>query len=262
MDEMYYNGRTYVHGTGIDRLDLAGAAGRIVSQLSHTVVSPCAVFTPNAEMIWRCANDTKLNALINSGDINVPDGIGTVWAAKRLGSPLPGRVPGIELGEAVLSQCAANGIRVYLLGGRQGVAATAAARLSERYAGLNIAGTHHGYFDLNGEPNDSVIEDINAAAPELLIVCLGFPRQEEWILRNRGRLHGVRVIMALGGSLDVWAGEVRRAPAPVRAAGLEWMWRVMSEPSRIRRAAALPAFVVMTLRGGRNARRAAQYIVK
>ncbi len=247
------DGSISIHGVRIDRVTLSGAAERITEILRQNKTDcPFTVFTPNAEIIYRCANDSRLSSLINSGSLNVPDGSGTVWAARRLGTPLPGRVPGIELAEKVLENCSAAGVRIYLLGGKPGVAETASFRLAARFPGLLICGTHHGYFKTSGAENAGVIESINAAAPDLLIVCLGFPRQEEWITANRTTLPVVRVMMALGGSLDVWSGTVRRAPVLFRKAGLEWLWRIVKNPTRLKRAAALPAFVLLTLRNKRK----------
>lgn len=241
-----------LHGVRLDMLDMAGALERVNTALAGE--GRVAVFTPNAEMIYRSAAERRLAGILNRGDINVADGVGAVWAARRLCTPLPGRVPGIELGEAVIANCAAGGVPVYLLGGARGVAERAALRLEAKHPGLKVAGTHHGYFNYFSSENAAVLRDINDKSPELLIVCFGFPRQEEWIVRNRENLPSVKVLMGLGGSLDVWADNVRRAPVIFRRAGLEWLWRIVRSPSRLGRAAALPAFVFMTLREKRRRR--------
>ena len=258
MEEMYYGERVYIHGVVIDKLTNATAAARIDTLLSLPSPSPGAVFTPNAEMIYRAASDPGIAATLNAGDLNVPDGVGTVWASRMLGTPLPQRVAGIELGQAAIASAARQGLSVYLLGGKPGVADRASVRLMQKHPDLVIAGTHHGYFDISGEQNQEVIDSIRAASPDLLIVCLGFPRQEHWILANRHQLEGVRLAMALGGSLDVWSGDVRRAPALVRRTGLEWLWRVASSPARLKRAAALPSFVKLTLSASVRRRRRAR----
>ncbi len=246
-----------IHGVRLDRVDLSGAALHIAGLLRQngTPRTPYTVFTPNAEIIYRCSKDIRLCSLINSGSLNVPDGIGAFWASKKLGSPLPCRVPGIELAETVFEMCRPDGIRVFLLGGKPGVAEKASSRLASRFPGLVICGARHGYFSLTGEENASILNDINTASPDLLIVCLGFPRQEEWTAASRSSLAGVKVIMALGGSIDVWSGNVRRAPSLLRAAGLEWFWRIARNPSRLKRSAALPAFVLLTLREKRRLKR-------
>ncbi len=247
-----------IHGVRLNRLGRASAVERVEKALlseGDKSALPLTVFTPNAEIIYRCTKDERLLSLINTGSLNVPDGAGVVWAAQVLGTPIPGRIPGIELAEDILSRCARYRLPVYLLGGKIGVAEQAAAGLALRFPGIVVTGTHHGYFDPRGSENDNIIERINAAAPSLLIVCLGFPRQEEWTSNNRSALPGVRVMMALGGSLDVWSGRVRRAPRIFRGARLEWLWRICRHPSRLGRAAALPAFVRLTVREGRKSKK-------
>jgi N-acetylglucosaminyldiphosphoundecaprenol N-acetyl-beta-D-mannosaminyltransferase len=239
----------YIHGVRLERSDMAGALEFVCGRLREEGAGlPLAVFTPNAEIIYRCSSERRLCELINSSDISLPDGIGVVWAARLLGSPLPERIPGIELGEAVLGRCAVEGIGVFLLGGRPKVAETAARRLAMRFPGLKVLGTHHGYFDMSGPDNQEIVRQIAELKPGVVVVCLGFPRQEEWIISNRAALPGVRVMMALGGSLDVWSGRVRRAPGLFRSVGLEWLWRVTTRPTRLFRTAFLLAFACRTLR--------------
>lgn len=245
MDEM-----CHILSVRLDAVGRDGALARIERALTTPDVPPLAVFTVNPEMLYRSTHDADVRRLLNAGDLNVADGIGTVWAARRLGTSLPERIPGIELGEAALKSAARLGIGVFILGGceQARVAQLAAEAMSARIPGLNVCGTHHGYFDPDGAENDAVIAAVNDSGAGLLIVCLGSPRQERWLLQNRSRLPGIRVAMALGGSVDVWAGRVRRAPRQVRQAGLEWLWRLVMQPSRLRRAAALPAFACLTLR--------------
>lgn len=260
MDEMYYGGQVTVLSVRIDRVSRVEAVARLERALTHRSIRPEAVFTINPEMLYRSTLEPEVNSLLNSGDLNVADGVGTVWAARRLGTPLPERLPGIELGEAALSLAARYGVGAYLLGGRQQppVAHMAAASLRERFPGLIVSGTHHGYFDMQSEENGAVIEEINASGAGLLIVCLGSPNQERWIISNRHRLTSVRLVMALGGSIDVWAGCVRRAPEPVRRVGFEWLWRIASDPARLHRAAALPAFVRLAMRESRQRKKLAR----
>ncbi len=257
MQEMSSPPAVHLFSVRLDALRREAAEARIAHALTDPPAAPLAVFTINPEMLYRSTREPEVRRLLGGGDLNVADGVGTVWAARRLGSPLPERIPGIELGEAALRCAAKLGVGVFLLGGREqpSVAQSAAAALTGRMPGLDIRGTHHGYFDPDGEGNDAVVRAINASGAGLLIVCLGSPRQERWIIQNRHRLPGIRVAMALGGSIDVWAGCVRRAPRQVRRAGLEWLWRIVTEPSRLRRAAALPAFAVLTLREGHRLHR-------
>ncbi|MDK2785305.1 MAG: N-acetylglucosaminyldiphosphoundecaprenol N-acetyl-beta-D-mannosaminyltransferase [Bacillota bacterium] len=202
------------------------------------------IFTPNAEIIARAQVDPELRAALAGADLTVPDGIGVVWASRFLGTPVPERVPGIELLEAVLGLAARQGYRVFFLGGRPGVAEEAAARLSARWPGLQVTGTHHGYFGPDEE--EKVLENIRAAAPDILVVALGAPKQELWLTRHKEELT-VRVALGVGGSLDVLAGRVKRAPQLFRRLGLEWLYRILRQPERWRRAVFLPRFVLAVL---------------
>ena len=256
MHKLQPNSRIYIHGVAINPINRDNAEKFIADQLKKDGGDlPCAVFTPNAEMVVRAAADAHLAEILNSGDLNTPDGVGIIWAAKRLGTPLSERIAGIELGERAIAHCAEHGYRVFLLGGVRGVAEDAAEKLSKKHPDLCICGKHHGYFDPSSEENERLIKIILQAAPDLLIVCLGFPRQESWIMSNRYRLTSVKVMMALGGSLDVWSGRVRRAPRIIQRMRLEWLWRLLREPSRLPRAAALPSFVNLTLRAARAKKR-------
>lgn len=254
MAQIWQEGRVYIHGVGVDRLSFEQAVAKIKQRLTcSNVKPPSSVFTPNAEMIYRATTDSSLAELLNSGDVNTADGVGTVWASHRLGTPLPERVAGIELGEAALKIAAECGLGVFLLGGKPGIADRAATLLKQRLPSLIISGTHHGYFEDGSAEEAALRSRIRESGAHLLIVCLGFPRQERWIADNKSELGKVRVAMALGGSLDVWAGEVRRAPEFIRHMHLEWMWRIMRDPRRWRRAATLPRFVILTVKNRKKA---------
>lgn len=193
------------------------------------------IFTPNAEILYRASKDEELTDLLNSADMLLPDGIGVILASRMIGSPLPCRITGIDTAEYVLQLAASKGLSVFLLGGAQGVAVKAKTALEKRIDGLCICGTHHGYFDLSGKGNEEVIKKIIDARPDILFVCLGFPRQEKWIAENTHRLPFLRLSMGLGGSLDVWSGNVRRAPKAVQRMGLEWLFRSLSSSKRMLR---------------------------
>ena len=201
--------------------------------------TPRAVFTPNAVMLDACRRDPSLVALLNRATLSLPDGSGVLLAAKRAGTPLAERVSGIAFGEALMQKAAEINARVFLLGGKPGVAARAAYRLRQRISNLRICGPHHGYFQKHGTENDAVVEMIHAARPDILLVCFGFPLQEEWICNNLPKFPFLRVVAGLGGSLDVWSGDLRRAPRLIRVLGLEWAWRVLPDPKRWRQFPAL-----------------------
>lgn len=205
-----------------------------------------AVFTPNSEIVQLCIDDATLYDVINSAEIIVPDGIGIVKAAKLLGLPITERVPGIELGERILS-LADDSLPIFLLGGKPGIAESAAKNLTAKYPSLVICGTHDGYFKKEGTENNAVIEEINESHAKVLFVCLGAPTQEKWIRDNRKSLSDVQLLLGLGGSLDVFSGNVKRAPAFFCKTGLEWLYRLIKEPRRIGRMMKLPKFYFGTL---------------
>ena len=206
----------------------------------------CTVFTPNAEIVQLCVEQPAYYALYNSGDLVVPDGAGVVKAARILGRPLKGKVAGVELGEAMLAACARRGDGVYFLGAKPGVAEEAARRMTEKYPGLRVVGTHDGYFKKSGEESDAAVAAVNASGAKLLFVCLGVPVQEQWAADNKAAFTSVRVCMCLGGSLDVYAGTVQRAPKFFVDHSLEWFYRLVKEPKRLSRMMKLPKFIFGT----------------
>ncbi len=235
-----------VRGVIFDNVNMEEAASFLGEKLEESE-GISAVYTPNAEIVQLCIEKNEFCELINSAELIVPDGIGVIKAAKILGTPLKERVPGVELGEKMIEYASKNSIPVYFLGGKPGVASLAARNMSERYRGLNVCGTGDGYFKKEGEESDAVIEHILTSGAKLLFVCLGVPVQEKWIFDNKARLgETVRVCMALGGSLDVYSGTVKRAPKFFCQTGLEWFYRLMKQPQRIGRMMKLPKFLLGT----------------
>jgi N-acetylglucosaminyldiphosphoundecaprenol N-acetyl-beta-D-mannosaminyltransferase len=241
--------RVVVLGVPFDRVDRVGAVRRAAELASsggfHLVV------TANPELVVAARASPELMEVVRSASLVVADGIGVVWASRRLGDPLPERVAGVELMEALCGWAALEGRPVFLLGGRPGVAEAAATNLVRRFPGLQVAGTHHGYFT---GADAEVAGRVARSGAHLLFCGLGSPTQELWLWRHRGRL-GVRLAMGVGGSLDVLAGQARRAPEWVRRAHLEWLYRLAREPWRWRRQLALPRFAwaVLRSRPGREA---------
>ena len=194
------------------------------------------IVTPNAEITYRASRDPAFCIILNRATLVLPDGVGVTAAARLFGVRLC-RFPGIDFAEALLAAAPPEGYRVFLLGARDGVAKRAAAALARRYPSVQIVGVHHGYF--RAEEDAAVRAQIAAAAPDILFVCLGSPRQEEWMAA-----HPLPCIaIGLGGALDVWSGSVRRAPRLFRQLGLEWLFRLLSEPRRWRRVLLLPRFL-------------------
>ena len=209
------------------------------------------VVTPNPEFILAAEKDADFRQVLNSADLVIPDGIGVVYSAKILGTPLKERVPGIEFAADMLAKLDQMGGRLYLLGAKPGVAQEAGRRILERHPNIVLCGTHDGYF----KDEEAVLLEVAAARPDLLFVCLGAPKQEKWMARW-GRHTGARLAIGLGGALDVFAGNVERAPESWRKLGLEWAYRLKKEPQRVGRMAKLPLVLVKSagarLRGRRD----------
>jgi N-acetylglucosaminyldiphosphoundecaprenol N-acetyl-beta-D-mannosaminyltransferase len=206
-------------------------SAHFAAHLTHGDV-PLRVFTPNATIAAAALHDASLHALLCRADLLLPDGRGVLIASRLAKTPLQHRLPGIEVAEALLPLCAALRAPVYFLGAAPGIARHAAAAWKERLPDLMLAGTHHGYLTPDQSPR--IVQEIRDSGARVLFVCLGFPQQERWICEHLSELKDVRIAMGLGGSFDVWAGKVRRAPLPVRKAGLEWLWRTAQRPTRIR----------------------------
>ncbi len=197
------------------------------------------VVTPNPEFLLAAEKDPEFRKILNGADLVLPDGIGVVYSAKILGRPLQERVPGIEFAADMLSCLSQRGGRLYLLGAKPGVAEEAGRRIVEQYPGILLCGTHDGYF----KDEQEVLLEAAAARPDLLFVCLGAPKQEKWMARW-GAHTGARLAIGLGGCLDVFAGNVERAPERWQKMGLEWAYRLKKEPKRIGRMARLPLVLV------------------
>src|SRR5574344_270466 len=192
-------------GVGFDCVTMSEALARGEERLcgegTHYVV------TPNPEIVETCRKNAEANRAVNGAALVLPDGIGVIYGAKMLGTPLKERVPGIEFGTAMLERCAALGKTVYLLGAKPGVAEAAAENLKKKLPGLQIAGTHDGYF----KDDAAVAGEIRASGADMALVCLGAPKQELF-MADYGKATGCRLLMGLGGSLDICAGVAQRAP--------------------------------------------------
>ena len=197
------------------------------------------IITLNAEGIYIAQKDAVFRAIINNAALVTADGIGVLWAAKKLGSPLPERVTGIDLLQEACRLAADQGWRIYLLGAAKGIVDQAAVKFQASYPGLQIVGTHHGYF--RGQ-EAAIIKKINQAQPNLLLVAMGMPFQEKFISSHLAELNAA-VAIGVGGSFDVIAGNIKRAPRLMQRLGLEWFWRLLLQPSRLPRILVLPKFM-------------------
>ena len=228
--------RIDVMGVGFDSLTIDEAVARAKTLMEERRAA--YVVTPNPEIVMACRENPEAMQAVQQADLVLPDGIGVIYGARILGTPLKEKLPGIDFIQALMSDMAREGKSVFLLGAKPGVAETAAERLRERYPGLCIVGTQDGYF----RDSAPVVEAVNAARPDLLLVCLGAPKQELWMQRFQEQLQ-VGLMAGLGGSLDVFAGNVKRAPKAFQKLGLEWFYRLLKEPRRIGRMMKLPKFL-------------------
>ena len=227
--------RTDVLGVGFDNVTKAEAVERALELIDAR--EGRYVVTPNPEIVMLAKENPALKEALAGADIVLPDGAGIVKGAAILGRPMKEKVPGIDFACGVMARLAERGGSVYLFGAKPGVAEAAAETLRTKFPGLVISGTSDGYFSDDGP----IIEKIKDAAPDFLLVCLGAPKQELWIAKMSGKLP-VGLMVGLGGSLDVFAGTVKRAPEAWQKLDLEWLYRLLKEPRRIGRMMKLPLF--------------------
>lgn len=201
------------------------------------------VVTPNSEIAYECIKDGAFREIINSADLIVPDGAGVVLASKILRRPLKQKVAGVELAAALLRELAKRQKKLFLLGAKPGVAEMAAEEMKRLAPGLNVCGCLHGYF----ESDEEAFSAINTADPDVLFVCLGSPKQEQWMYGNADRIVPC-TMLGLGGSLDVFAGVAKRAPEIMVRLNLEWLYRLYKQPSRFMRMMRLPKYLLVALR--------------
>lgn len=237
--------KTEVLGVLFDNLTRQEAAQRGAQLLAEDKFH--YVVTPNPEFILAAEKDEEFRAVLNGADLVLPDGIGVVYSAKIQGTPLKERVPGIEFAADMLTCLNERHGRLFLLGAKPGVADKAAQALKESFPQLAICGTHHGYFK-DAAP---VVEAIREARADVVFVCLGAPKQEQWMAQY-GPDTGAHLMVGLGGVLDVYAGNVKRAPEVWQKLGLEWCYRLVHQPSRLGRMAKLPLFLVDAKRESRR----------
>lgn len=226
-------------GVKVNSLTMAQAVEAVQQFIAEKRVA--LVATANAEMLMRATQDEELKDILNQADLVVPDGAGTVWAAGHLGEPMPERVAGFDLAQELMREAPSRGDRVYFFGSAPGVADKAKAKAEELYPGIQVVGVRNGFFSEADEPQ--IIADIRAAKPDILLAALGVPKQEKWLKKHMQELQ-VPVSIGVGGTLDVMAGVMERAPLWMQKAKLEWLFRGLKQPSRAGRLLALPKFVL------------------
>ncbi|WP_313341277.1 WecB/TagA/CpsF family glycosyltransferase [Sedimentibacter sp.] len=215
------------------------------------------IYTPNTEFVMMCYKDEEFMDLINKSHINVPDGIGLIYASKIKKHPLKEKVAGYDLSVNMLKLANDNNLKLFVVGGKPGVAEEAMENVHKKYPNINVAGSQHGYFKgthlgKNGDDEELIVLDkINKAEPDILFVGFGAKKQEQWIEYNRDKINA-KIIIGNGGTLDGLAGKVKRAPDIFIKLGLEWLYRLIKEPKRIKRQILLPMFIVKVILGGKD----------
>jgi N-acetylglucosaminyldiphosphoundecaprenol N-acetyl-beta-D-mannosaminyltransferase len=235
--------RIEVLGVPVDCVDMRGALEAVDAMMAAS--SPQTIVAVNPEKVIRAQTDANLLQQLRSAGLLIPDGIGVVAAAAILGLGKLSRVPGSELMPAICERAAQKGYRIFLYGASPQVNAKTKQVLEHNYRGIKIVGNQHGYVSDAGMA--ALLGDINASGAQILFVALGSPRQELWMEQHLSAV-GVKVCQGVGGTFDVIAGRVRRAPAIFLKWHLEWFYRLAVQPSRILRQTALPRFVLQVLR--------------
>lgn len=206
-----------------------------------------AIYTPNPEIVMAALEDETLKRRLNEGSLVIPDGIGVVIGSRIIKKPLKERVAGYDFVQLLFDQLKNSDKTVYFFGSKEGTAELAARKMMEKYKGLKIVGVHHGYI----QDTTKVVEAINQAKPDLVLVGLGAPRQEAWISEHMQNLN-VKVLIGVGGSMDVMSGLVKRAPKIFIRLHLEWFHRLITQPTRFVRMLRLPQFLIKMITDGKK----------
>ena len=226
-------------GVPVDAITMGEAVARIDGFIEKR--TPVLVATANAEMLMRATHDGALRRILQGAAMVTPDGAGTVWAAHHLGYAMPERVAGYDMVQELMREAPAKHRRIFFFGSAPGVADKAKKKAEQLYPGIEIVGTRNGFFTAADEP--AIIEEIKAAHPDILLAALGVPKQEKWLAKHLSEL-SVPVAIGVGGTFDVMAGVMKRAPRWMQRAKLEWLFRGMMQPQRAGRLLALPRFVL------------------
>lgn len=241
-----------IFGVRIDNTTLLDVTNLLRKYLKSQRLN--VIYTPNTEIVMAAKDDNTLKNLLNRADLVIPDGIGLIYGSKIKKKPLKERVTGFDTSMKLLEIADENSYSIFLLGGKDGISKIASEKIQKDYPNIRIAGYQHGYFKgshinlIDSEEEIKILHTINEANPDIIFVGLGFPMQEKWIDANRNRLNG-RVIIGNGGVIDILAGTVNRAPKIYQDLGLEWFYRLIKNPSRIKRQMAIPKFILQILFG-------------
>ena len=196
------------------------------------------IIAVNPEKVITASKDEQIKTLINDATYQIPDGVGILMASRLKGGGIQSRVTGVDMMDRLLKFASDEGKKVFMYGAKEEVVATAKAKIEEKYPSIQITGYSNGYT----KDQDELVRKINESGAEIIFVALGSPRQELWI-RDHMKDLNVKVYQGVGGSFDVFAGNVKRAPSFFRKAGLEWFYRLITDPKRFKRQLALPKFL-------------------
>ena len=231
-----------IAGINIDNITMEQAVERVYDFIKSD--SNHSIYTPNAEIMMDGIANKELKEILNTADMLVADGAGVVLASKILGKSVAEKVSGFDLAKNLLIASSKRPIKFFLFGGKPGIPERANANVICDYPGAEIVGTRNGYF--SQEDESEIINQINNSGADVLFVCLGAPKQEQWIHQHKDQLK-VKVCMGLGGTIDILAENVKLAPDFFRNHGLEWLYRLYKEPWRFKRMLRLPKFILYIL---------------
>ena len=237
------NNSVRILGVKINKVNIDEAYNLFLNFMERDKLS--MIFTPNTEIVMKAQEDQELKDILFDADLVIPDGIGLLYASKLHGLGLEERVTGIDLMDKILNYCNNTKRSIYIFGGKPEVAKEATDNILKKYPNIKIAGYSDGYYK-DKEAELKIIDKINESKPDVLFVALGAPKQEKWIYNYR-KILNTKVAMGVGGSVDVWAGRVKRAPELFRKIGMEWLYRLLKEPFRVVRMMALPKFLIKIL---------------
>ncbi len=241
-----------IFGVRVDNVTLEEATNRVEVFLQGNETK--AIYTPNTEIIMEAKDDEVLRNVLNKGDLIIPDGIGLIYASRIKKKPLVERVTGFDLSMEMIKLADRHACSLFLLGGEEGISKQAGENIVKKYPNIKIAGYNNGYFKgahigfPGHEEEREVIEKIKQSNPDIIFVGFGAPKSEKWIDLYKDELN-CKVIIGNGGTMDIIAGKVKRAPEIYQKLGLEWFYRLIKEPSRIKRQIAIPKFMFKVIFG-------------
>lgn len=229
----------YVDILGIKFVD--STFEQMLGELTNRIIQKRKTFvvTANPEIVMYAYENHNYKNILQSADYVVPDGTGIIFASKMKKTPLKERVTGFDLTMRLLQEANQNSWGVYVLGGKPEINKKAVENIGKQYPGLKLVGNQHGYFDWE---DSTIVEKISSSKPDIVLVALGFPKQEQWTALNQSSF-SKGIFIGVGGTIDILAGEAKRAPAIWRKLNLEWLYRLLKQPARWKRMLALPKFV-------------------